>query len=553
MGNKLLKKGRITTNETKDNNRLSVQKELENFKKTYNANDLARLTFRDINYIKSVSNPVQIKLIDNMSKPHNMINDYDYLMGPYLYRKYALTENGSRKIFSFFGENHRIKEHLDGTCFEGESKEFVEYLKTFIEETPVFTDIYIEIPFVKKLVLNRNIDSRVILEYAVMTLVRRLAENDPPDFNNQPRFKRFYNSMVRQSDKISQTTLQNSYTIDQLEKEFKNCIQPETRKESPECQLLRIHFVDTRITNDVHQIDFNLLTSFQLIETCIEMCVEMYDSVWFIIKLLRKINFDIANQIVFCLRTLTRRDQLNIMNVFLTDKKIKTQLDKTYRETEIVDFITNMITNDTNNLTNIGGFKKLLNAIENQTEVFDENQNEVFDISLDELKDIQDKIMFLSSYAPDLYFLSRMFKKYLPRKDEPPPFQPVESLHKIIYMGAAHIRRYFQFMDHIGAEQIHTNDYQRSNCVNTEKPYEMSPERSPVKRRSSVKRSRKRSPAKRSMRRSPVKRSMRRSPVKRSRKRSSVKRSRIRSPIKRSRKRSSVKRSRIRSPVKRSM
>ena len=100
------------------------------------------------------------------------------------------------------------------------------------------------------------------------------------------------------------------------------------------------------------------------------------------------------------------------------------------------------------------------------------------------INNIERMILVLSSYATDIYCLARMFKKYLPRPGEPEPFQPIESQHKIIYMGALHTKRYIEFIEFIGGTELYSytsflldeRNENKNNCIQLKHPV-MSPRR----------------------------------------------------------------------------
>ena len=77
------------------------------FKDTYNALYLEGFSESKLNYIKSTSNPVYCKLIDNLKPKVKSYSQHQYIEGPISINKFKMEAEGRpKKSFYIFGEVH---------------------------------------------------------------------------------------------------------------------------------------------------------------------------------------------------------------------------------------------------------------------------------------------------------------------------------------------------------------------------------------------------------------------------------------------------------------
>lgn len=434
------------------------EKEIEQinvFKETYNAMHLKGLSVRKLKYIKSICNPVQKRLIENLSIKKTY--DVKHIEGPIGVRKYKLGENmDNLRLISLFGETHF---NTKGQCNPYPSIEFVEYIKRLSKETTSFFDLYVESPIVKSTITNTK--SLIVFRNVVKAMFKQ-------------RIK-FITAYKLKNNKSSSVT--TGYMFNKLQTEFKECIEPESRlKAVNKCELFRFHYVDIRSTRDTL---VNPCDNYKE-DICLHMLYIIFDtglkqgkSVDEIMDVVRRINKhcpSILNGLKILLEKNTEYG-INIVDMFCKSKKFKNELNRSYKKDEIIRFLKVMVLKK---IMDIGidefieGIKNIINSIENKTDN---------SLNLDFIKKSVKVFLKVNDLLLDGYSLSRIFKIHNVKD----AFQPAESKNIIIYVGNAHARNMAEFISYIGFQPVYSfyNDEDKS-CVNMKKSNKYMPLKSPM-------------------------------------------------------------------------
>ena len=419
------------------------------FKETYNALYLESFSKQKLNYIKSNSNPVYEKLINNLMTPTKSYEQYQYIEGPISITKFKMEADGKpKKSFYIFGETHR---DTRGHCRPNESIEFHEYLRRLSVESPSFLDVYVELSMVKKRIKIKNQTS-----FVNQLVANAMFKNKRLGFNA---------TYKRESKDLDLSRNCTSYIFTQIEDTFSNCIQPKLRQ-VPECQLFRIHNIDIRHTWDLHKdlpVDLGLSLIDEILETGFNS--EPVD----IMHVMRRAI--VGNNLI--MDTLKMLKTGNLMNVLLMNKKVKDEIDRSYEKENITNFIKTKLTKfDTEDVDDIIDMSTILiNTLQDKTLPI---------LQLPDFRAFKEYCSYLAMLKVDLYCLSRVFKTYDIKKNNPVgAFQPVESKNIIIYTGDDHSQTYIEFLEYLrtvaGQNVRKTYEYRSPNdgefsCVLINKP-----------------------------------------------------------------------------------
>jgi hypothetical protein len=429
------------------------------FQETYNAMYLKEFSVQKLNFIKSRSNPVQNRLINNLSlidfpsHPYNA----EFIEGPIGIRKFKLNIKGKpEKTIHLFGEYHK---KTTGQCKSNTYIEFDEYIYRLSRETPAFIDVYVEFPMVKSRIKN-SIASRLIF----MNIVGRMFTGHT--FSDSYKY-------YQNAKKHDHTT----YMFSRIHKKMKDCIQPETRM-VPNCELIRLHNIDIRSTWDIDLDAKKIYTediALSLIRSIFQLGSQLFRTPDEILEVLRRVNFECPS-ILNSLKILIKDNDINLLDIFYKNKSLKKQLESSYKKTEIETWLKkasyDTISNDlyfrvkNPNVIFIDAIKKLISSIEKNT-AFNEDDIKRFDFIF----------LKLNSLLVDVYFLARIFKCHnLKKHKSQGEFQPVESNNIIVYAGDAHTERMSNFFKSIGfKDEFKYYNPLRESCV------QMSRVKTPVK------------------------------------------------------------------------
>jgi hypothetical protein len=407
------------------------------FKDTYNALYISHFDDNKLEYVKEQSNPVQVRLIDNLKS--NRSYDFEFIEGPVSINKFKLEIRGKpKKSFYIFGEIHR---DTRGQCGNNESIEFAKYLKELARNTPAFLDIYVELPMVKSIIKGKN-RSSFLLNQIIYEMTS----------NKKITFERAFEKNKNQS-----TTPQGvSYTFSQILNEFRDCIQPDIRKNNKECELLRIHNIDIRSTWDIDDVsmvkDNYVIDIIRRIFTPITKKTEEA-SIREIILVLNRIN-DYNGIIVKGLERLIKNDKIDLIGFYSRFKPFRNQLAKSSIREQILKCANNRISETIDIPLFIQQNKLFINMIKNKS--FDKNFNYIM---------LKNTFAIIDVLATDIYCLSRIFKSHnLKKSEHMGEFQPVESKNIIIYVGDSHAKNYISFLQYLGFEPTYSYKNSRS-CV----------------------------------------------------------------------------------------
>lgn len=431
-----------------------TEKELENvtvFKDTYNAMYVSGFTTKKLEYVKSISNPIQKRLIENLK--YVGTTNYDFIEGPIGVRKFSLTLDGKpKKTIYLFGEYHV---ETKGHCKPNPYIEFDEYISRLSKESPAFFDIYIELPIVKKSIQG-NMNSGTIFHKSVrMMFVKKYMT-----------FRDVYQYFKDQKDLV---IVSNAYMINRIETKMKHCVQPESRVNNSKCELMRLHNINIRATWDINPDLKKMYTediALNLIRIIFETGLVSAKKDQDIIDVLRRVSQDcpsILNMLKMLIKTET------LLDIFLKNKSLKKELKATYKKKELKLWFNSMyykkIQSFGGKATFIDTIKKLISTIENNTS-----------LSRDIMKKLGFLFINLNSLLVDYYCLARIFKKH----DLEGSFQPEESKNIMIYVGDAHARNMTEFFRSIGFKDYfnHYNE-QKKSCISLKTPNKNTTVRSP--------------------------------------------------------------------------
>lgn len=413
------------------------------FKDTYNALYLKGLSIQKLDYVKSTSNSVQKRLIDNLIRYPNFTKNIEYIEGPIGVRKYKLELNGKpKKSIYLFGELHK---KTTGQCIPKPSIDFAQYLKLLSKESPAFVDVYVEMSIVKTTI--KKTKSFIVFSKSVKSM-----------FKNRIKFPTAYMKHNNPTD----TPKTTGFIFDKIKKEFKDCIQPETRSNNADCELIRIHFVDIRstyditLTNSINEIcslyteDVGLI----MLRTIFKIGIKLGKTSAEIIDVVRRINKHCPS-ILNMLKMLIKNEDINLLDIFNKGKIFKKELDASYKKEDIISFLKVMSIKKVGFAKQdfIEDVKNLISSIENKTEV-----------TIDFINRIIPMFMHLNNLLLDCYCLSRIFKLH---NVKPGSFQPVESKNIIVYAGNNHIRNMAEFLGFLNYKptfNFHNKD--ERSCVN---------------------------------------------------------------------------------------
>lgn len=460
-----------------------IQYKIETFKKTYNSNHLRGLDDSKIQEVKnSTDNSVLKKLIDNLAIDPLSYTPY-YVQGPFFCYRYtmksplALEGEGDLKSFYLFGEQHQ--DHTGHCKYPGESLPITEYIKKLSQFSPSFFDLFLETSFIGK-----NSEGKYLESVTSFTKIYETLDQHDSNEDFLTRYKANERLIVEEGKKRD-----SSITL--IKNNFLNCLQPETR-DDPDCKLMRIHNLDIRspfgITEITDSFYFDVLN--KIIAWSHILNENKFQGFRIIFKVL---NWTRAFYILIKLLNGNELSFDRYMEILKTDRLFCKQLYKrTYLKDMLIEFA-RVKFNDCVNQANskLGKFKSSLptlfvkiikncnspadsateSKVANEDDVETECQSKIIDESyvleqsrrrkefgkkdffprfenfnINEMFILSEFLEQLAVLQTDIYCLSRIFKKYIP-KEGTNPEMPDESRNIIVYAGAEHTRNYIEFLN----------------------------------------------------------------------------------------------------------
>jgi len=411
---------------------MSDDEKIEMFKKQYSAVYLESISEEKKRELRPTLNPVLGRLMDNLERPKTYM--VDFIEGPVSLYKYQFDFKGKpTKTFYLFGEFHK---DTRGDCqpySKHISIDFMEYIKRLSNETPSFTDLYVELPMLRK---SKPADKTNLHHYdrhgrhtttTIYKVLRKMATDQSIDFYDEFNIERIQNE---------DSTL-TSHIVESISKDFNRCIQPSTRNDVS-CQLMRIHNIDIRSSFLTEEITDDLYLV--IIPVILQMNIDLQLK----INLMRRIGYPIL-KVLSKLICSGRFDISNFIGIALSNKTVLKEVSKRpYMYLQIMKYIRNRYQEIFNSFP--GGeqvIQELISLILN-----DCNKMEYINEKLSQLDFF---LMDIMSLPVDIYCLMRVFKKH----NIEASFQPEESTNIIIYAGEWHIQNYMSFLKSVGAVEIY--------------------------------------------------------------------------------------------------
>jgi|688.fasta_scaffold08817_12 hypothetical protein len=423
---------------------MSEEEKIETFKETYNALYLQGVSDEKIRELKDTVNPVLLRLIDNLEVPKTYM--VDYIEGPIKVTKLKLDIEGqSKKSFYLFGEYHK---ETRGECFPYSKKvsiDFSEYIKRLASTSPSFVDLYIELPMLRrsKPVLEGDLShydivgNRTII--TINNVINKMKSDQTIDFHDEFETEKY---IINPDDTTSQM-------LDLVSEEFSRCIQPSSRNEL-DCQLMRIHNIDIRVSRFTEQINDDFY-----MKVMINILLQHDIDYMMKITLLRRIGQPMLKVLAKMICN-GNFETSNFLGIALSNPDMRKELSKSYMVVKIIDFIKIKYQDTINSY--LGG-----ESIINELIIILLNDSCSVKNDMDyKLKSLGEFVLIMFSLSVDMYCLSRMFKKHKLNVS----FQPEESKNIIAYAGLEHTNNYISFLKMIGA--VETYNYESDNlksCV----------------------------------------------------------------------------------------
>ena len=415
--------------------------EIQTFKETYNANYLSKVPLYKIVELKPSVNPILQKLITNFLSREPKTYMTEMIEGPITFYKIKVDTPSIKKSFYIFGENHKIKPQ--GHCLPYNSLTLSEYIRRLAQESPSFFDFYIEFPMIRmskpqkregetKAETKAGEENKEYYDYkkgnpffAINAGILSMVDNPGTDFIS--RFTRYKNEGDLDTDKL------NSYIIQNLYDNFKECFNVSTRSITERCNLMRIHPVDARMSWLSEEINDTLymIVIYGIISDNLNF---QYDNRTKI-DLLNRIN---GNKAIELLSSLIdyNTNRFNFQNIdnILINKYVKKELDKVPEpmKSNILAFNRQIIYSLATPVVLLN-LKELILCLQNRM---------VIPIQITYFQNLANFLVGTQACSMDIYCMARVFKRYN-IKDS---FQPAESKNVIIHTGANHSRRYMKFL-----------------------------------------------------------------------------------------------------------
>jgi hypothetical protein len=397
------------------------------FKKTYNSNYLKFLSKNQILELRLslYDNPILQKLIDNYLKSpsEKKYLSVKYIEGPYVIYHYGLENIDGNKTVYLFGESHsNTTGHCDDFFRPEFTMTFVNYIKSLMENTPSFFDLYVELnlmsPFEKQDETKTELPSNLFLNKDAIFLDMIL---------NPSNFETARKKITDDSSKYKETS---SSTLQDIFNNLNKCIVPT----DDICKLMRIHLLDAR-NNYKFENKLGILSS--ILSFFYRNMAFFPTNLSISFKnLIKKTGTNLILQEIIK----NKKEHINIQTnslfeILLKNRWVKKQYNKTYYQTKISNFIKLEI-------------KKMLKSSKNQLDCLENLFNLTINIKNNITKnDIIKSSLFLINFQKlemDLYSLCRIFKRYTHR--QPNHNQPEESYVILVYCGANHINTYRNFL-----------------------------------------------------------------------------------------------------------
>ena len=408
---------------------------IETFKETYNSNYLRKVPLYKIVELKQTVNPILQKLITNFLSREPKTYMSEMIEGPMTFYKIKVDTPSVKKSFYIFGENHKIKP--EGHCLPYDSLTLSEYIRRLAQESPSFFDFYIEFPLVRmskpqQIEGETKEENKEYYDYkkgnpffAINAGIISMVDNPETDFVS--RFAMYKNEGDLDTDKI------NSYIIQNLYDNFKECFNVSTRSVTERCNLMRIHPVDARLSWLSEEIN-DTLYMIVIYNIIIDNLNLNYDNTTKI-NLLNRIN---GNKTIELLSSLIdyNTNQFNFQGIdnILINKYVKKELDQVPEpmKSNIISFNRKLISSyATPDI--LLKLNELILCLQNRMTI---------PVQKTYFQNLGIFLVGTIAFSMDMYCMARVFKRY----DVEDSFQPAESKNVIIHSGKAHSYRYMKFL-----------------------------------------------------------------------------------------------------------
>ena len=413
------------------------------FLQTYNADYIHKLPPAKMQHLKEklkrASKQTLVKLIENQEQLEDnlYVLQISNIEGPYLYYYYKIKSEGDPypKYIRLYGEHHRVKEDVEGTCSSLNNNSYsniVDFMEYQAEHSPHFIDFFVEFPMFEK-DLHNVFNFTNYLPYT--------------HYDTENPYLLRYGSNI------------GSFIGSSLKERFANCIEPIFRRLDKRCKIMRIHNVDIR---SVWTREKTLLSDTYYLTMLTDDIRQIYTE-------------DIP-KVKTVLKKLIRGGSFsaeNLMNIFMKNRFLKKQIKKTNPfYLEKIKLYFNMVFKS-NIEENVEFFTDIVKKyIDYFNGKIDEDELE------DELEDLDTSlfaysILILGAKLMDMYFLCRLFKTYKHKVESPE--QPSINTVIFVYAGAAHTEIYANFFnflstqDDFQVELLHKYEQpDKMSCINTE-------------------------------------------------------------------------------------
>lgn len=419
---------------------------IDMFKKTYSSVYLEGIPEEKKQELKPSLNPVLQRLMSNLESPKTYMTEF--IEGPVSFYKYKLDLEGKHtKTFYLFGEYHRQTTGHCAPYSKQISIDFMEYIRRLSFETPSFIDLYAELPMLRS---SKPADKTNLKHYdrsgkftlsAIPKVIEKMLNDENIDFHTEFQLE----------SSIDENLTMTSHILQSISNDFLTCIQPSTRGgrrkkaqvpegeskgESINCELMRIHNVDVRssfLTEDMNNTFYLHAMTYIL-----GLRNENVDSNMKI-SLLRRLGYPLLRLLAKMVCS-DKFDVNNFLRILTSNQSVKKEIGKSYMTRSIMMYMRILCQQIFDSFP--GGEAIIRNLI---IKLLDDSC--LINIDESQLYMLHMFSMHINILTMDIYCLTRIFKTYDVSEGS---FQPEENNHIIIYAGELHVKNYCSFLKYIG-------------------------------------------------------------------------------------------------------
>jgi len=455
----------------------SAQDSIHRFIETYNSEYLLpgispALVLPQLNTTQKVLYDNYLKL-QKTPGGHQYWWHFQFLEGPYYFQLLKGTDRQQNKLtFLLFGENHDFNDKgqcslLDAPLTVSNVTPIITYIQHLAQNTPNFLDIYVEFPQVAK---NKPLENLVSLSNEVAKSVLHV-------FIKKPQlFPVTLQSFVQENNTKKESVLEHFFTT------FQHCFEPTQQQAlNVECQLARFHFLDIRqnMTPYTPNSPLHFMDRLEVVQPLLNQFTEVDPNTrdyWWVPYMITKttnkyafVRFGVHHFLKFFglysfLQKLAKQQpsfsglkslSLAIRSIPVLQQEFSTSAGNPQVRRAILEFLSQKLEEyihpaklrlQWSTLVQRGG---------------DTGQTSV-KVLLDAVKFISSYFFLLNSTLMDCYCLCRIFRFFTPDKKHELE-QPSKPSTIVIYTGAAHTMRYFQFLKYLSAKQLFFPTYVTQN------------------------------------------------------------------------------------------